>query len=76
MTLGERIKAKRESLGMTQRDVAKTMDLDSSDISRYETDRNAPELDTFIRLCRALKTTPDELLQIERPQAALATEGQ
>ena len=37
-TLGEKVKAKREELHMTQRDLAKKIGINSSTISRIESD--------------------------------------
>lgn len=58
MTRGQRIKARRESLGMSQQDLADACGWKSkSRISNYETDFREPDARDIQKMARALETT-------------------
>jgi ribosome-binding protein aMBF1 (putative translation factor) len=59
--VGEQIKALRESLNMTQDDLAAETNLPQSHISRLEQGKHAPTFATMERIAKALNTTPDQL---------------
>lgn len=69
-TLGQRIRALRESRGMTQKDLADAAGILSANVSQYERDvRRNPKLDLILDLCTALEVTPGELLDgIDHPR--------
>ena len=56
-TTGHRIKKAREDAGMTQRDLAEQLGVESQTISRYECDRVVPEPLRFVALAKAIETT-------------------
>lgn len=53
----------RRSKGVSQRELASTVGVDFSYISKVENDRlPPPAADTIVRICEALGVAPDELL--------------
>lgn len=61
MTLGERIRLKREWLGMTQKDLAKALGVTPQYISVLEKDKRIPSLPLAVRLARQLGVNVDYL---------------
>jgi len=77
MTLGERIKKRREELGMTQRDLAaevckRDRKCSAHDVWRWE-NRNTPDLENLIAVADALGETIDSLT--EGNPVSTGTEG-
>jgi transcriptional regulator with XRE-family HTH domain len=68
MTLGQRIKQKREELGISQRALARKADINASTMNRIEFDLHDMYITNFIKLVRALETTPDKLLDYKMSQ--------
>lgn len=60
--IGARIKATRESKGMTQEDLAAALDLSRNHISVIERGLKAPKLDTFVAIANELGVSADVLL--------------
>ncbi|MEM6955656.1 MAG: helix-turn-helix transcriptional regulator [Myxococcota bacterium] len=60
------LKARRTAARLSQRVVAERAGVSSEFISRMERGLTLPALDTFVRLCDALNTTPNDLL-LDRP---------
>ncbi|NLU53277.1 MAG: helix-turn-helix transcriptional regulator [Clostridiaceae bacterium] len=60
--LGERIAKRRKVLNMTQDDVAEATGLSNNHISNIENNHSIPSIDTLLRICEALDTTPNYLL--------------
>jgi transcriptional regulator with XRE-family HTH domain len=60
--LGSRVRAARELLEMTQEQVAELVDLSAQVYSRLERGKALPSLPTLLRICGALRTTPDKVL--------------
>ena len=61
-TLGQRIRAQRIRLGMTQEELAERLYMKKSTISYYETDKKEMRASCLAEIARALYTTPDYLL--------------
>lgn len=62
MTLGERIRARRKALGLSQVELAKrSPHLDANLISRWERDLNVPRVSSLQELAGALEVSVDEL---------------
>lgn len=60
-TFGQTLKRIRMEKGLTQRDIARKIDMDFSYYSRLEGDRvGEPTRETVIELCRGINATPDE----------------
>lgn len=60
--VGKRIAARRKALGLKQCQVNEMAELSDKYLSNIETARSIPSIDVLMRICSALKTTPDELL--------------
>ena len=69
-TVGQRIKAQRVRMGMTQENLAEKMCVPKTTISGYETDRNEPKGSVVVELARHLNTTPNYLLGFEEDPVA------
>lgn len=63
MTSGERIKAARKKVGLTQEDLGKRLGVSGSFIAQYETNNRNPKLETLRRIAIALGTTVSELVE-------------
>ena len=62
MTLGERIKERRQILDLTQHDLAKALGLTAQHVSAIEQDKRAPSLPCLVRLAEELGVSGDYLL--------------
>ena len=70
-SFGERLRALREASGFTQRELAEAADTSQRMIAYYETHSGTPAGPVLLRLARALKVTPDQLLGLTpEPRAA------
>ena len=65
MNIGERIEKLLGKNNLSQRDLAKTIGLDESVVSRIISGSRFPKMDTIANLATALHTTSDYLLGIE-----------
>lgn len=59
--IGQRIKIRREELGMTQQELADKSGLPQSHICRLEVGKHAPTNTTIEKIAAALKTEPNQL---------------
>lgn len=64
MTLGERIRAKRESLKLSREDLGHLVGVSHVQIMRYENGDNQPTANILIALARAFNVSTDWLLGI------------
>jgi len=60
--LAATLKAFRESLDLTQQELADKTGLKPAAISHFETGLRTPSIPNIIRLCRALNVSPNRLL--------------
>ncbi len=60
--LGERIAKRRRVLNLTQDEVAEATGLSNNYISNIENNHSIPSIETLMKVCEALETTPDYLL--------------
>ena len=74
-TLGQRIRAQRIRLGMTQEELAERLYVKKSTISYYETDKKEMRVSCLAEIARALYTTPDYLLGFEEKQDSFEAEA-
>ena len=66
MSFGDRIREKRQALGMTQDDLARAAGCKTMQVSRWERGEVAyPDADLLVPLADALRTTTDYLLRSE-----------
>jgi DNA-binding helix-turn-helix protein len=66
MTLGNRIRSRREELGLTQVELAEKTRLTQGSISRIEGDELTPKATTLIVLAISLDLAPNTFLKDER----------
>lgn len=62
MTLGNRLRERREKLGKTQLDAARGLGISNVQLSRYESDDRKPDPDMLARFAEYYRTTTDYLL--------------
>lgn len=60
--LGDRIKASRKGVGLTQSELASKLDLANGTISAYEQGLKYPSLEALVKICQVLGTSSDYLL--------------
>ena len=65
MGFGERLRAARESRGLTQQQVADQMGIDKSTYCGYETGKRQPDMGKLKMLSRILEISGDILLETE-----------
>jgi len=64
--IGGVLRAKRESLGLSQEEVADRAAVDRTYVSILERGLKSPTLETFERICWALHTLPERVIEIAR----------
>jgi transcriptional regulator with XRE-family HTH domain len=64
-TFGERFREARLSAGLTQKDVARVLDIRENDIRRWETDRNLPTSARLPEIAVILGVSIDHLFGID-----------
>lgn len=60
--VGKRIAKRRKFLGLKQAQVVENTGLNENYISHLETARTKPSIESIMKVCKALDTTPDYLL--------------
>lgn len=60
----ERMKAIRESKGLSQLELSLSSGVSQTAISQMETGKKSPTLATFLKLCDALEVSPDSILAL------------
>lgn len=64
MTFGEKIRAAREALGYSQRDMADKIPMNQSNYSKIERNMQEPSMAQLRRLCQILQLDPRLLLDL------------
>ena len=67
MTLGEKIAVMRTSQRLSQEQLAERLQVSRQSVSKWEADKNAPDLHTLLRLAELFDLTTDELLRDSIP---------
>jgi transcriptional regulator with XRE-family HTH domain len=67
MDVGERIRARRDELGLTQAQLADELGVTHQHVSGIESGISAPSLDLLVRIARRLGVSTDFLLTGESP---------
>lgn len=62
METGEKIRKARKSKGITQKQLGELTEKNSEAIAQWETGKRIPKLETIVKISRALKINPMELL--------------
>lgn len=78
VTIGTRIRTRRQALGLTMKDIADREGINTGGLSELENDRYLPSAPTLIALSRALDVSVDWLLGLSQdvPDPALSWEEQ
>jgi transcriptional regulator with XRE-family HTH domain len=63
------LKTRREALGLTQRELARKIDVEASHIAFIESGRRKPSLKLVARIADTLGVDPQELLVLAHPEA-------
>lgn len=71
MKIGEKITSLRIMAGMSQEQLAESLDVSRQSVSKWEMDQSLPQIDKVIQLCELFGISTDQLLQdkIKLPQA-------
>ena len=64
--IGAKLRALREKLGMSQEEVAERAGVDRTYISILERGLKSPTLDTMEKICAALGTLPERVIEVAR----------
>ncbi len=65
MKIGEKIRAAREDLDLSQDEVSQAIPMNQSSYSKIERDVQEPNLEQLRRICQILKLDPAYLLSLE-----------
>ena len=60
--IGNRIAARRKELRLTQESLTDLTDISTNQLSNIENNRSVPTIETIMKLCTAMKATPDYFL--------------
>lgn len=74
--IGESLAKRRKELKLRQYEVCERADINYKYLSNIETARSIPSLEIFVRLCQALETTPDQVLEGSLPQTDHSAEDE
>ena len=66
MNLGNKIKKYREKNNITQKEIARILEVESGTISKYESGKIEPSVKTVIKLCEIFNIKIDDLLKEEK----------
>ena len=66
MKIGKRIRHYREKKGLTQRELAKLINVSERTIGNYETDTRTPHLDLISMIAKALDVKPQDFKKREK----------
>ena len=64
MTIGEKIRNKREDMDLSQYDVSGLIPMNQSNYSKIERDLQEPSMEQLRRICQILKLDPRYLLDL------------
>lgn len=70
--VGERTRAARTALEITQEELSEKMGITAEALGRIERGVSLPSFPTFMKLCAALGRPPDALLLADQPRLAAA----
>ena len=65
MKIGDKIRAAREDMDLSQEDVSREIPMNQSSYSKIERDVQEPNLEQLRRICQILKLDPRYLLNLE-----------
>lgn len=62
--IGNNIRKARKAAGVSQKELAERLQVHQKDISRWENGAHTPTLEMFIKICRELNASADEILEL------------
>ena len=65
MTMGDKIRNKREDMDLSQRDMAKRIPMNQSNYSKIERGLQEPSMEQLRSICRILRLDPRYLLDLD-----------
>ena len=68
--LGEQLRKRAKELDLTGAEVARRAGLSPRRYGNYVTGDREPDLQTLVRICRVLTTTPDQVLGFDEAKSA------
>lgn len=68
--LGEQLRRRAKELDLTDAEVARRAGLSPRRYGNYVTADREPDLQTLVRICKVLKTTPDQVLGFDDAKPA------
>lgn len=66
MSIGANIRRARIAAGMRQKELAERLQVYQKDISRWENDTRVPSAIALQEICRALRASADEILELKK----------
>ena len=63
--IGDKLKQARVDAKVSQAELAERIGVYQKDISRWENGERTPSVEAFAKICKALKVSADELLEIK-----------
>jgi transcriptional regulator with XRE-family HTH domain len=69
LVFGERLRHRAEELGLSDAEVARRAGLSARRYGHYVTGNREPDLQTLVRICGVLNTTPNQLLGLSEAKA-------
>lgn len=72
--IGNKLLAVRKRMGLTQQEAAEAAGLSDRTYADFERGSVNMRMETFLRICRALHITPDEILTTDAGEAAAREE--
>ena len=75
MDFSKNLQLLRKEAGLSQEEVAEKLHLSRQAVSKWESAQALPDIGTCIKLCEILNVTPNRLMGIEEPQAAVEQEN-
>ena len=70
MKIGEKIRAAREDMDLSQEEVSRDIPMNQSSYSKIERDVQEPNLEQLRRICQILKLDPAYLLSLEKYESS------
>jgi transcriptional regulator with XRE-family HTH domain len=67
--LGEQLRQRAQELGLSDAEVARRAGLAPRRYGHYVTGDREPDLQTLVRICKVLNTSPDQLLRFSEEKA-------
>ncbi len=74
MTLGERLKEYRQTEGLSQEQLAESLNVSRQAITKWENDKGMPDIDNLIAISKMMRITLDDIVKGETEIAQKASE--